>query len=124
MEGGGVITCFNVTMPPLPLLQMQFLNPSIYQGNPAGSRGGGLVQRYRGGGYTNIAVGVQRYSWEYRSTWGKVRGRGVVTVRIQERGRENKAVFKDLILKGGSAEQLAKVLIILEKYLTANTNIC
>ena len=49
-------------------------------------------------------------------------GRGGVTVRIQERS-ENKAVFT-LILKGGSAEQLAKILIKVEKYLTANTNIC
>ena len=105
--------------------------------------------RYTAGGYrytaggTEKQLGVQRYSWGYRGTagvqrnsWGYKRNswgyKGTVgngnegggLLYGYRKGSENKAVFKDLILKGGSAEQLAKILIKVEKYLTANTNIC
>ena len=92
-------------------------------------------------GYRETA-GVQRYSWGYKGTagvqrnsWGYIETAGGTKVQWgmamrggllygYRKGSENKAVFKDHILKGGSAEQLAKILIKVEKYLTANTNIC
>ena len=79
------------------------------------------VQRYSWG--TEKELGVQRISWGYKGTVGNGKEGGGLLYGYRK-GSENKAVFKDHILKGGSAEQLAKILIKVEKYLTANTNIC